>query len=169
MGLIGPFVAPINKMQMKPRFMRAALIIRSQAKSFPWDGECTMLIHFPETLKAKWHEKSTNVCPVVRNGSGSPQWCGARWRRQGTIRKGFINSTEIVTAATSPRCSIAITFHQVNLLTNHDSTDCFLRNQNGTKSLDELLGDAFLLGVDVADMQGQHGKELLTTDCGPTK
>ena len=37
----------------------------------------------------------------------------------------------------------------------------FFRNHNGTKSLDELLGDAFLLGVDVADMQGQHSKELL--------
>ena len=44
-----------------------------------------------------------------------------------------------------------------------------MRNHNGTKSLDELLGDAFLLGVDVADMQGLHSKELLTTDCGSTK
>ena len=35
--------------------------------------------------------------------------------------------------------------------------------------LDELLGDAFLLGVDVADMQRQYSKELLTTDCGSTK
>ena len=118
-----------------------------------------MLVHFPETLRAGWLEKSTDVCPVVRKGSGSPQRWGARWRRQGTIRKGFINSTEIVSAATSPRCSIEITCNQVN----------FLRNHNGTKSLDELLGDAFLLGVDVAEMQGQHGKELLTSDCGTAK
>ena len=55
--------------------------------------------------------------------------------------------------------AIEITCNQVN----------FLRNQTGTKSLDELLGDAFLLGVDVADMQRQHSKELLTTDCGSTK
>ena len=75
-----------------------------------------------------------------------------------TIRKGFINSTEIVMAATSPSCSIEITSNQVN----------FLRNHNGTKSEDELLGDAFLLGVDVADMQGQHTKELLAADCGST-
>ena len=91
-SLIGPFVVPINKMQMKPRLMMAALIIRSQAKSFPRDGECTMLTYFPETLRAGWFEKSTDVCPVVRDGSGSPQRGGARWRRQGTIRKGFINS-----------------------------------------------------------------------------
>ena len=38
--------------------------------------------------------------------SRSPQRCGARWRRQGTIRKGFINSTEIVSATTTSRCSI---------------------------------------------------------------
>ena len=103
--------------------------------------------------------KSTDVCPVVRDGSGSPQWCGAWWRRQGTISKSFINSTEIVSAATSPSCSIEITCYQVK----------FLRNHNGTKSLDELLGNAFLSSMNVADMQGQHSKELLTTDCGTAK
>ena len=144
---------------MKPSLIMAALIIRSYAKSFPRDRECTMLTYFPETLRAEGVEKSTDVCPVVRDGSGSPQRCGARWRRQGTISKGFINSIEIVTAATTPRHAIEITCYQVN----------FLRNHNGTKSLDELLGDAFLLGVDDADMQGQHSKELLTTDCGSTK
>ena len=144
---------------MKPRFVMAALIIRSQAKSFPRDGEGTMFVHCPKALRTGWFEKSIDVCPVVRNGSGSPQRWGAHWRRQSTIRKGFINSTEIVSAATTPRCSIEITCNQVN----------FLRNHNGTKSLDELLGDAFLYGVDVADMQGQHGKEPLTTDCGTTK
>ena len=41
----------------------------------------------------------------------------------------------------------------------------FLRSHNGRKSEDELLGDASLLGVDAADMQGQRSKELLTTDC----
>ena len=45
----------------------------------------------------------------------------------------------------------------------------FLRNHNGAKSQDELLGDAFLLAVDVADMQGQNSKEYLTTGCGSTK
>ena len=115
-----------------------------------------MLIHFPETLRAGWFEETTHVCPVVWDGSGSPQRCGARWRGQRTIRKRFINSTEIVSAATTPCCSIEITCYQVNLLRNH----------YGTKGLNELLGDAFLLGVDTADMEGQHGKELLTTDCG---
>ena len=47
--LLGPRVAPINKVPMKPCFMMAALIIRSQAECFPWDGECTMLMQFPKT------------------------------------------------------------------------------------------------------------------------
>ena len=62
-------------------------------------------------------------------------------------------------AATSPGCSIETTCNQVNCLINH----------NGTKSLDELLGDAFFLDVNVADMQGQYRKELLTTGCSTTK
>ena len=118
-----------------------------------------MYVHFPKALRTQWFEKSTEVCLVVRNGSGSPQRCVAWWSRQGTIREGFINSTEIVSAATTPRCSIEITCNQIN----------FLRNHNGTKGLDELLGDAFLLGVDVADMQGQHSQKLLTTDLSSTK
>ena len=77
-SLIGPFVVSINKLKMKQPLMMAALIIRSQAKRFPREGECTMLIYFPETLRAWWFEKSTDVCPLVRDGSRSPQWCGAR-------------------------------------------------------------------------------------------
>ena len=94
-------------------------------------------MHLLESIGTRWFEKSADVCPIVRNGSKSPQWLGAWWRRQGTISKGFVNS-----AATSPRSTIEITFNQVNLLRNHDGTD----------SEDDLLGDASLLGVDVADM-----------------
>ena len=101
-----------------------------------------MLVHFPKSIRARWFEKSADICPVVRNGSRSPQWWGARWRRQSTITAGFVKSTEIVSAATTPRRSMEITSNQVN----------FLRNHHGTKSENELLGDAFLLDVDVADM-----------------
>ena len=65
-----------------------------------------------------------------------------RWRRQGTVHQCFVNSTEVVSATTSPRSTIEITCNQVNFLRNHDGTD----------GEDELLGDALLLGVDVADM-----------------
>ena len=71
----------------------AAMIIWSHAKFFPRDGECTMLIHFPGSLRARRFEKSTDVGPIVRNGSRSPQWCGARWRKQDTVQKGFVKST----------------------------------------------------------------------------
>ena len=73
--------------------------------------------------------------PSPHNGGG------ARWRRQGTISKGFVDST-VVSAATTPRSAIEITCNHVNMLRNHD----------GTNSENELLGDASLLGVDVADM-----------------
>ena len=51
------------------------------------------------------------------------------------VCKGFVDSTDVVSVAASPRCSIEITC-------NHDSTD----------GEDELLGNASPLGVDVADM-----------------
>ena len=56
----------------------------------------------------------------------------------------------IVAAATSPSRSIEITCNQVN----------FLRNQYDVKSQDEIFSDSFLLGVDVADMQGQTEKNF---------
>ena len=54
-----------------------------------------------------------------------------------------VNGTEVVSTATSPRSIIEITCNQVNFLRNHD----------GTKNENELLGDPFLLGVDVAPGQ----------------
>ena len=32
------------------------------------DGECTMLMHFPKAVRSRWFKKSTDVCPLVRNG-----------------------------------------------------------------------------------------------------
>ena len=50
-------------------------------------------------------------------------------------------SSQVVSASTSPRSTIEIC-NQVKFWRNHD----------GTKSENELLVDAFFLGVDVADM-----------------
>ena len=140
--LLGPRVAPINKVQMKPGFMMATLTIRSQAECFPRSGESTMLIHFLKALRARWFEKSADVCPHVRNGSRSPEWWAARWCRQGTVRKCFVGSTEVVFAAIPPCSTIDVTCNQVN----------FLRNHIDTKSKNELLGNACLFVVNVADM-----------------
>ena len=101
-----------------------------------------MLMHFPKSIRTRWFQKTADVCPVVRKRSRSPQWRGARWRRQGTISNGFVNSTEVVSAATSPRCTIEITCNQMNLLRDH----------GGAKSEDGLLSDAFLFGVNVVDI-----------------
>ena len=61
-----------------------------------------MFVHFPKALGARGLEKTTDIRPVVRDGSGSPQWWGARRRKQDTVRKYFIDSTDIVAAATTP-------------------------------------------------------------------
>ena len=113
-----------------------------------------MLIDLPEALRARGLRKPHTSAQFFGMDPGPHDGV-----EQGTISKNFINRTEIVTASTTPRCAIEITCNQVNALRNH----------NGTKGLDDFLGNAFLLGVDVADVQGQHGKELLTTDCGTTK
>ena len=111
-----------------------------------------MLVQFPGSLRARRFEKSTDVGPIVRNGSRSPQRCGARWRRQDTVQKCFVNSTEVVFAAV-PLCStIEVTCNQANFLRNHD----------GTESEDELLGNAFLFGIDVANMKRQQRKVFLS-------
>ena len=64
--------------------------VQNESRSPPRYRESTMLVRFPKSIGTRWFEKSTDVCPVVRNGSRSPQWCGALWRRQGTIRKCFV-------------------------------------------------------------------------------
>ena len=46
------------------------------------------------SLRARRLKKTTDVHPIVRNGSGSQQWRGVQRRRQGTVRKYFINSTD---------------------------------------------------------------------------
>ena len=106
--------------------MMATLIGWTQAESLAWDGERL--------------EETTDVSPVVWNRSGSPQWCWALrcWKR--TVCKSFVDSTDVVPVAASPRCSIEITINHVNLLTNHDGTDCE----------DELFGNTPFVGVDIA-------------------
>ena len=59
-----------------------------------------------------------------------------------TVSKGFVNSTEVVSAAASPGSTIEITCNHVNLLTNRDSTD----------GEDEILGNASLFSVNLVDM-----------------
>ena len=50
--------------------------------------------------------------------------CRARRRWQCAVCESFVGSTDVVSVAASPRCTIEITGNHVNLLTNHDGTDC---------------------------------------------
>ena len=58
------------------------------------------------------------------------------------VCKSFVNSTNVVSVAASPCCSIEIACNQVNLMTNHDGSDCE----------DEFLCNTPLYGVDIANM-----------------
>ena len=83
---------------------------------------------------------NTDLNPVAKGTDTSAQLFGIdrvstmvlfprRWQR--TVIKSFVKSTEGVSAATSPCCSIEITCHRVNMLTNDNGLDCedqFLRN-----------------------------------------
>ena len=89
-SLMVPFVIPVDEVQMKPRLMMAALITGAQTESFSWYRERAMFVNSPESLRARRSKKTTDVRPIVRDGSGSPQWCGSRRRRQGTIREHFM-------------------------------------------------------------------------------
>ena len=87
---------------------RSANEATSHDGSFSRYRESAMFANPPESLGARGLKKTTDVRPIVRDGSGSPHWWGAQRRRQSTISKHFINSTEIVSAATTPSGAIEI-------------------------------------------------------------
>ena len=101
-----------------------------------------IVFHFPETLRARWFEKSADVCPIVRNGTRSQSGVGP-----GGVGKILsINAPSIVLRLSLPRYRHAVP------LKSPATKSSSLRNHNGTKIEDELLGNAFLFGVNVADM-----------------
>ena len=69
-------------------------------------------------------------------------WCA--------VRKCFCNSTEVVFASIPPCSTIEINCNQINF-SSHD----------GTESVDELLGNAFPCGTDVANVKREHCKVFL--------
>ena len=112
-------------------------LVSSRVFSVGW----RMLIHCPKTLGARWFEKSADVCPTVRNGSTSHNGVGP----------GGVGNAQSVTA-TSIVLRLSLLRHRHAVPLKSPATINFLRNRKGTKSETELLGDAFLFGVDVADM-----------------
>ena len=65
-SLLGPSVAPVDAVQMKPCSMMATVISRSQAECSSWDGECTVCAHLPKTIGTSG----------LRNPQTSAQLCG---------------------------------------------------------------------------------------------
>ena len=79
--LVVPLVTPIDEEQVHPCFVVAALIMCAQTESLSRNGKCAMFVYFPELMGTKWLQKTTDIRPIVRNRSRSPQWCGAPRRR----------------------------------------------------------------------------------------
>ena len=67
-----------------------------------------------------------------------------------------IKASSIALRLSLPRCR-----HAVPLKSPATNQVNFLRNHDGTEGEDELLGNAFLLGMDVANMKRQHRKVFL--------
>ena len=84
-------------------------------------------------------------------------WARRRW--QSAVRKGFFNGTDAVTVAAPPGCPIEITCNQVNMLTNHNGSDCE----------DQLFRNTPFLGVDIAHMQRHNCKSFLAAERRSTK
>ena len=72
------FIAPPDKVEVEPCFVVAALIGRTDTKSFMGYGECAV--------------KS----PLAWNRSRSLQWYGAGRHRQSLVSRGFSNGTDVV-------------------------------------------------------------------------
>ena len=100
-----------------------------------------MFVHFPKTLRARWFEKSADA--QVSGMEPGPHSGGVP---SGVSKILSINASSIVLRLSLPRyrhaVPLKITCNQINFLRNHD----------GTKSEDELLGNAFLFVVNVADV-----------------
>ena len=94
-----------------------------------------MLIHFPKTLRPRWFEKSADVCPTVRNGIQVPTVVG--------VPGGVGKILSINASSTVLRLSLLHTATQYHSITCNQ--DNFLRNHDGMKSENELLGNAFFL------------------------
>ena len=108
-------IMPPDKVEVEPCIVVAALIIRAQAQGIARDRESTMKAHQPLSIGFRPFKKPTNVSPIARNRSGSPQWCGAGRHRQKAVSKGFFDSTDVVPVVALPCSTVEVTSNQVHI------------------------------------------------------
>ena len=129
-----PSVAPVDEIQMKPRLMMATLISWSEAKSSLSDASCMRTFKYRSEPGGLRNPQTSvqlfGIDPGLKNGAGP----GGEGKAQSVKASSIVLMLSF--AAVPPRSTIEVTCNQVNFLRDHD----------------ELLGDAFLLGGDVADM-----------------
>ena len=106
-----PSVAPVNEIQVDTSVGRKPRVFRGME-----NAPCM------RTFQYRSEPGGTRNPKTSAQLFGVPRWCRARWRRQGAVSEGFVKSTDIVSAAASPRSTIEITCNHVNLLRNHERT-----------------------------------------------
>ena len=137
--MLGLYFLPSDKVEVEPCFVVAALIIRAQAQDITEKREGTMKPNFPVPIGFSSFKEATNVSPVARNRSRSPQRFGAKRQRQGAVGKGFLDGTDVVPVVAPPRSTVEATSHQVHIFVKRHCTNC----------KDELLSYVTFLSVNV--------------------
>ena len=107
--VLGPPVVPIDEILVEPCIMMAALIGWTQAESFAWDGESTMHAYLRYRSEPGGLKDPQTSAQLFGIDPGPHKGVGPGGGRQGTISKGFVNSTEVVSSAKSPCSTIEIT------------------------------------------------------------
>ena len=139
---LGLYIMPPDKVEVEPCFVGAALIGRAQAQGFTRNGESTMKPYFPVPIGFRRFKEPTNVSPVARNRSWSPQQCEDRRRWQRTVSRGLFDGTDVVSVAATPCSCVEITSNQVHMFVKHHSTNCN----------DELFPNTTFLSVNVTNV-----------------
>ena len=100
--------------------MMAALIGWTQTESFALDGESTMhaYLPIPRLRNPQTSAQLFGIDPGLHKGVGSNGVGNAQ------VCKSFVDSTDVTPVAASSCCSIEITCNHVNLVTQHNGTDC---------------------------------------------
>ena len=90
-SLMVPLITPIDEIQVEPRLMMAALITGTCTENLSRNGKGAVFVHFPESQGARRLKKTTDVPPVVRDGSGSPKrWEGPSGEGKAQSKKSSI-------------------------------------------------------------------------------
>ena len=104
-------------------------------------------------------QESTDILPLVGDGSRAPQWWRARRPWKVTIGESLLDDAETVRREWFPPCSVEVTRNQINMFCNHQSS----------KAQQHFLPNATFLCMTIVNVEGQDSKGSLAAECLPSK